>query len=536
MVRIRRACLSVTAAVIGVSIGLGLAPPLLADTGTGTSTVLVAGSPAVFRGQLTVADKHVPLPSGAWYLVGLAHVPRRDPAAEPFGSLLNAVLIQAEGPTVTAAVVINANTIGVTRGWQFAAECTRTDVHFSELTGSDDSGTCFFVNHVVTAASDAGAAVAWRQALAAAAAAGLAVPETWVVGGFATADRSDVIDVRYYFNPEARGLPADRASVWSDSAWHRSRLHRDLARARFVETVATWGLGFRHFVRAGMRGRLAPDARRPMPWDLDRGALPAEIAERLFKLRALRDDGVLTEADYLAQSDLLLAGAIAEADDDTSSWLRALEKTITWRVIASADTLLLSYLMTGDVGTAGSIAVLEAVTKMGAYFVHEMIWDAVLDDDRVQANRIALDPAGIDDARGGTPAVPDWQRLMVSWLPRDWVPEGWAGGEHLPPAGAPPVRPHGPSAPGDLAPITAAAPQTPQHATPQHATPQHATPQHATPQHATPQHATPQLVTGRIPAAPGPDREADRTTEAAWRPASWFAAANPELARATAAE
>jgi len=49
-------------------------------------------------------------------------------------------------------------------------------------------------------------------------------------------------------------------------------------------------------------------------------------------------------------------------------------KTCTWRVVASLDTFLLSWLITGNVAMGASIASLEVLTKMFLYYAHERQW------------------------------------------------------------------------------------------------------------------------------------------------------------------
>tara|TARA_B110000444_G_C18828812_1_gene591914 strand:- start:1239 stop:1502 length:264 start_codon:yes stop_codon:yes gene_type:complete len=50
-------------------------------------------------------------------------------------------------------------------------------------------------------------------------------------------------------------------------------------------------------------------------------------------------------------------------------------KTITWRVIASLDTFLLSWLVSGSATVGMSIASLEVLTKMFLYYFHERQWE-----------------------------------------------------------------------------------------------------------------------------------------------------------------
>ncbi|MDA0332746.1 MAG: DUF2061 domain-containing protein [Proteobacteria bacterium] len=62
--------------------------------------------------------------------------------------------------------------------------------------------------------------------------------------------------------------------------------------------------------------------------------------------------------------------------DDTR--FKSLLKTISWRVLASTDTLVNARLLTGNLKTAGSIMSLEIFTKMFLYYVYEQFWTRFL--------------------------------------------------------------------------------------------------------------------------------------------------------------
>ena len=53
---------------------------------------------------------------------------------------------------------------------------------------------------------------------------------------------------------------------------------------------------------------------------------------------------------------------------------RHITKTITWRIIASTDTLLISWLLTGSWKIGTGIASIEVLTKMILYYFHERLW------------------------------------------------------------------------------------------------------------------------------------------------------------------
>ena len=53
---------------------------------------------------------------------------------------------------------------------------------------------------------------------------------------------------------------------------------------------------------------------------------------------------------------------------------RHIAKTITWRFFGTLDTLLLSWFISNDVTVGSKIALLELVTKMVLYYLHERAW------------------------------------------------------------------------------------------------------------------------------------------------------------------
>ena len=49
-------------------------------------------------------------------------------------------------------------------------------------------------------------------------------------------------------------------------------------------------------------------------------------------------------------------------------------KTITWRLIGTIDTMILAWIITGNTFTGISIGVAEVLTKMVLYYIHERTW------------------------------------------------------------------------------------------------------------------------------------------------------------------
>ena len=56
------------------------------------------------------------------------------------------------------------------------------------------------------------------------------------------------------------------------------------------------------------------------------------------------------------------------------SYKRHIAKTITWRIVGTIDTILLSWLITGNLAVGLTIGGVEVITKMILYFAHERMW------------------------------------------------------------------------------------------------------------------------------------------------------------------
>jgi uncharacterized membrane protein len=56
------------------------------------------------------------------------------------------------------------------------------------------------------------------------------------------------------------------------------------------------------------------------------------------------------------------------------SYKRHILKTISWRIIGTLDTMLLSWFITGSWKLGLTIGGVEIITKMVLYFLHERAW------------------------------------------------------------------------------------------------------------------------------------------------------------------
>ncbi len=61
----------------------------------------------------------------------------------------------------------------------------------------------------------------------------------------------------------------------------------------------------------------------------------------------------------------------------TETNMRSLAKAVSWRVLGSVDTFILSWIVTGQLKLAVAIGGIEIFTKIGLYWLHERVWQKI---------------------------------------------------------------------------------------------------------------------------------------------------------------
>jgi uncharacterized membrane protein len=56
---------------------------------------------------------------------------------------------------------------------------------------------------------------------------------------------------------------------------------------------------------------------------------------------------------------------------------RSFVKTITWRITGSSAVFAISWIFTGNVSMAGTIALAQLIISTALYFIHERIWNRI---------------------------------------------------------------------------------------------------------------------------------------------------------------
>ena len=57
--------------------------------------------------------------------------------------------------------------------------------------------------------------------------------------------------------------------------------------------------------------------------------------------------------------------------------VRSIVKSVSWRIVGTLDTIIISWIITGKITMALTIGSIELITKMVLYFFHERLWNII---------------------------------------------------------------------------------------------------------------------------------------------------------------
>ena len=66
-----------------------------------------------------------------------------------------------------------------------------------------------------------------------------------------------------------------------------------------------------------------------------------------------------------------------EKEKNSDKPLRSIVKSVSWRVVGTLDTIIISWIITGKIAMALTIGSIELITKMILYFFHERLWNII---------------------------------------------------------------------------------------------------------------------------------------------------------------
>jgi uncharacterized membrane protein len=68
---------------------------------------------------------------------------------------------------------------------------------------------------------------------------------------------------------------------------------------------------------------------------------------------------------------------IVKVSDRADKPIKSMMKAVSWRIVGTVDTMLISYLITGKISLAVTIGSMEVFTKTILYYFHERLWSHV---------------------------------------------------------------------------------------------------------------------------------------------------------------
>ena len=122
-----------------------------------------------------------------------------------------------------------------------------------------------------------------------------------------------------------------------------------------------------------MRDLIAPDM---LVWvdTIDKGRY--DDTNQMFESPEYYDLHVITQdADKWAAT--IANKLLMNYQQHQESQSRSIIKTVTWRLIGSGATFLISWLITGNVVVAGAILGIHFFTNTLLYYIHERVWNKI---------------------------------------------------------------------------------------------------------------------------------------------------------------
>ncbi len=334
---------------------------------------------------LRIDSKQVPLPGGTWVVAADTANDWNDQSIGAFGYLRTLVLFHVVGSRIDTMLEVNTNVLPTTDGWGMAADCARADLVLAVVryrAGWD--GSCYFVTHTLMAKEPT---TAWRKARDFAVLKGWQASRVWVTAGFRTADRSDVLDVRFHFAPETRGITPEAVDRWQDSGWMSARLDNDPQRYAFAHALSDWTVSYSSLVDAGLKNRLLNDDAIAMPQAVNASPAADVIARRLAELELLRQAGTITPEEYAAQATALKEHGLGSSSLAPDIGVITAVKAISYRVIVSVSHIFVDYYWTGNYVAAGALEVLQITINSTKFYFHELAWAKYMGIPRTDSAR-----------------------------------------------------------------------------------------------------------------------------------------------------
>jgi uncharacterized membrane protein len=335
---------------------------------------------------LRIDGKRLTLPIGAWTVAADGASEWNDAGLGAYGYLRTVILFRVVDGKLDTVLEVNANVLPTLDGWGMTAACARNDLVLAVIryrAGWD--GSCYFVTHTLMARDTT---PMWRRARDFAAQNRLVVPRMMLTAGFRSANRTDVLDVRYHFAGESRGIGFESADRWKDSAWMAYRLDQDKARGAFARAVSDWAVGYSGVVDAGLKNRVLTEDPVAMPEAAKGNAVIDVVSRRLAELELLRQGGAISQQEFDVQARSLKEHGLGASSNAPDLATVTAVKALSYRIIVSISHIFVDYYWTGNYVATGALEVLQITINSAKFYLHELGWAKYKGIPRTDAARV----------------------------------------------------------------------------------------------------------------------------------------------------
>jgi len=335
---------------------------------------------------LRIDGKRLTLPIGAWTVAADGASEWNDTSLGAYGYLRTVILFRVVDGKLDTVLEVNANVLPTMDGWGMSAAGGRNDLILAVVryrAGWD--GSCYFVSHTMMSRDTT---AIWRRARDYAAQNRMMIPRIMLTAGFRSANRTDVLDIRYHFAGETRGIGPDSADRWKDSAWMAYRLDQDPGRQGFARAVSDWAVGYSGVVDAGLKNRSLTEDPIAMPEASRGNAVIDVVSRRLAQLELLRQGGAITPQEFEIQANALKEHGLGASSNASDLATVTAVKALSYRIIVSISHIFVDYYWTGNYVATGALEVLQITINSAKFYLHELGWAKYNGVPRTDAARV----------------------------------------------------------------------------------------------------------------------------------------------------
>lgn len=205
----------------------------------------------------SIGDVQVPLPEGEWVVAGrrVSESTASGAAFTTSATLASVILVDVAEKKMRSAIMITTPLdYGTTARWNKARECSRQDMLFS---ANDElpqiySHFCWWTNHRRFSFDGEWAKRDHiKEMMSGFAANGIPLPGNTLTTGFEMAVGQKYIYLTYDRNPEIEDISRSRNIGWSESDWHKNRIHEFPDKLQYVEKMKAWAAEWKEKVKQG---------------------------------------------------------------------------------------------------------------------------------------------------------------------------------------------------------------------------------------------------------------------------------------------